>query len=210
MSNKLINTGFVVLARIKRLLRRTGITIRTTIDRRDGKALLGGVSVGYLLLYLVGLGHLGFGTGTVDLVVVSDPLARLFEQRAPFQYEPVAFVALGPIEFLFAPINVIVGLVISLLVGLNLAVSWVAWRSPSACRISPGAGMIAGIPGLLSGFACCGPTLLLIIGIQASAGLITMFQWLVPVAVIMLLLTLLWVGSRVEDTPTQTVDYPNV
>lgn len=65
------------MARIKRLLHRTGITVRTTIDRHDGKTLLGGVSIGYLLLYLVGLGHLGLGTETVDLVVVSDPLARL-------------------------------------------------------------------------------------------------------------------------------------
>jgi hypothetical protein len=84
------------------------------------------------------------------------------------------------------------------LVGLNLAVSVVAWRGPSACRLGPGAGTVAGLPGLLSGFACCGPTILLVVGVQASAGILSLFQWLLPITLVALLGTLLWVGSRVE------------
>ncbi|MFC7009450.1 hypothetical protein [Halalkalicoccus salilacus] len=152
----------------------------------------------YMLLYTIGLGHLGRGDGSFDLFVVSNPLDRAFTQIAPFQFEPVAFVALGPVEFLFAPVNALLGLALALLVGVNLAVSWVAWQGPKACRIGPGAGAVAGIPGLLSGFVCCGPTILLVVGLQASAGLIAAFQWLVPTAVVMLLTTLFWVGSQVE------------
>lgn len=180
------------------LVRRTGIAIRGALSQREGVIILLVSTALYMLLYTIGLGHLGRGDGSFDLFVVSNPLDRAFTQIAPFQFEPVAFVALGPVEFLFAPINALLGLALALLVGVNLAVSWVAWRGPKACRIGPGAGAAAGIPGLLSGFVCCGPTILLVVGLQASAGLIAAFQWLVPAAVVMLLTTLLWVGSQVE------------
>ncbi|MFC6976069.1 hypothetical protein ACFQL1_17450 [Halomicroarcula sp. GCM10025709] len=62
----------------------------------------------------------------------------------------------------------------------------------------PGAGAAAGLPGLLSGVACCGPTILLVVGVQASAGVLAVFQWLLPVAVLSLLGTLLWVGTKVD------------
>ncbi|MCL7416798.1 MAG: hypothetical protein M8354_03015 [Halalkalicoccus sp.] len=181
------------------LFRRTGVAIRGALSRRDGLAVLVMTTILYMLLYMLGLGHLGRGDGSFELFVVSDPLGRAFTQIAPFQFETVAFVALGPVEFLVAPVNALLGLALAVLVGINLAVSWVAWRGPTACRIGPGAGAAAGIPGLLSGFVCCGPTILLVVGLQASAGLIAAFQWLVPAAVLMLLTTLLWVGSRVES-----------
>jgi hypothetical protein len=37
-----------------------------------------------------------------------------------------------------------------------------------------------------------------VIGVQASAGLLAAFQWFLPASVGGLLLTLLWVGSRVD------------
>ncbi|WP_284008474.1 hypothetical protein [Haloarcula pelagica] len=51
---------------------------------------------------------------------------------------------------------------------------------------------------MLSGVACCGPTILLVVGVQASAGVLAVFQWLLPVAVLSLLGTLLWVGTKVD------------
>lgn len=181
------------------LFRRTGVAIRGALSRRDGFTVFTMTTILYLLLYVIGLGHLGRGDGSFELFVVSDPLSRAFTRVAPLQFETIAFVAFGPVEFLFAPVNAALGLVLALLVGINMAVSWVVWRGPTACRIGPGAGAAAGIPGLLSGFVCCGPTILLVVGLQASAGLIAVFQWLVPVAVLLLLATLLWVGSRVES-----------
>lgn len=190
------------------LLRRTLFAIRASLGRTDGRVTLGVTVVLYFVLYNVGLRHLGRRTGgvggtggtreTVDLFVVSDPLATATRQVAPFQYEPVALLTLGPIEYLFAPVNAIIGLALATLVGITLAVSVVAWRGPSACRIGAGAGAAAGLPGLLSGFVCCGPTILLIIGVQASAGLLAAMQWFLPIAVVTLIATLLWVGSRVD------------
>ncbi|KTG11521.1 hypothetical protein AUR64_03180 [Haloprofundus marisrubri] len=188
------------LGSVQVLLERTALAVRGSLSRRAGKAVFASVAVIYFVLYSVGLRHLGVGDGSIEVVVVADPLARATEQIAPFQYESVAFVALGPVEYLFAPVNAAIGVGLAVLVGVNLSVSWMAWRGPSACHIGPGAGLTAGVPGILSGFVCCGPTVLLVVGVQASAGLVTLFQWLVPLAVVLLFGTLLWVGSRVDTT----------
>lgn len=191
------------LARTASLLRRTGVAIRGALSRRDGRVVFAVSAAAYFVLYEIGFGHLGRGDGSIDVFVVADPVSRATRQIAPYQFEPVGFVALGPVELLVAPVNIALGVGLAVLVGTNLAVSWVAWRGPTACRLGPGAGAFAGLPGLLSGVVCCGPTILLVVGIQASAGLLTAFQWLLPAAVGALFSTLLWVGSRVEPRQTQ-------
>jgi len=185
-------------ARAEGLLRNTSVAVRGALTRRDGRVTLGGTGLVYFLLYLIGLRHLGLGRPGFTMSVVKDPLTRAFRQVGPFQWEPVALIVTGPVELLVAPLNMLLGGLLAVLVGLNLAVSVVAWRGPSACRLGPGAGTVAGLPGLLSGFACCGPTILLVVGVQASAGILSVFQWLLPITVVALLGTLLWVGSRVE------------
>ena len=162
----------------------TAVAIRGALARRDGRATLLVTGLVYLGVYLFGLGYLGVGQWGFDLAVVADPLARATQLRSPFQWEPIALVVAGPFEMLVSP--------------LNLAVSVVAYRGPSACRLGPGAGTAAGLPGLLSGFACCGPTILLVVGLQASTAVLTLFQWLIPLTLVALVGTLLWVGTKVE------------
>jgi len=181
------------------LYRQTVVAVRGALSRRDGRATLLSVSVAYLLVYFAGLGHLGLGPWGFELSVVADPLARATQLRSPFQWEPIALVVAGPAELLVSPLNVALGSLIALLVGTNLAVSVVAYRGPSACRLGPGAGAAAGLPGLLSGFACCGPTILLVVGLQASTAVLTIFRWLIPLTVVALVGALLWVGTKVEN-----------
>jgi len=69
---------------------------------------------------------------------------------------------------------------------------------PSACGLEASTGVLAGVPALLSGAACCGPTILLVLGIQASGTLITAFELLVPVAIVLLVGGLLLIGRRVD------------
>lgn len=180
----------------------TAIAIRGALSRRDAQGILVVTGALYLLLYLWGLGHLGVGSGPREVIVVDDPLSRMTQAMAPFQYEPVAFVSIGGIDLLVAPVNLLIGLGLGVLVGVNLAVAWVAWRGPQACRIGPGAGAIAGLPAILSGFACCGPTLLLVLGMQATAATLAAFQWFLPLAVVLLIGTLLWVGRHVDPSAT--------
>lgn len=197
-----MSTDLTVRRRVSGTLGGTAIAIRGALSRWDGLLILLGSSVGYLGLYLWAIGHLGLGDSETGIIVVSDPLSMMTQQMGPYQWEPVAFVQLGLVEFLLSPLNLALGGFLALLVGLNLAVSWIAWRGPQACRIGPGAGLTAGLPALLSGMACCAPTILLILGIQASASLLTVFQWLLPIALITLLVTLVWVGRFVEPTAT--------
>jgi hypothetical protein len=180
------------------LPRQTAVAVRGALARRDGQATVLVAGLGYFAVYLVGLGYLGLGPWGFDLTVVADPLARTTQLRSPFQWEPVALVVAGPFELLFSPLNVVLGSLLAGLVGVNLAVSVVAYRGPAACRLGPGAGAAAGLPGLLSGFACCGPTVLLVVGIQASTAVLTLFRWLIPLTVLALVGTLLWVGTKVE------------
>ncbi|AAV46112.1 MULTISPECIES: hypothetical protein [Haloarcula] len=198
MSTDSPTDGAGAAASVQRLFRNTVVAVSGALSRRDGRVSLSVSGLAYFLLYLAGLRHLGFGPSGYEVSVVSNPLVRAFRQVGPFQWEPIALVVVGPVELLVAPLNMLLGAVLAALVGLNLAVSIVAWRGPSACRLGPGAGAMSGLPGLLSGFACCGPTILLVVGIQASAGLLSLFQWLLPLTVVALLGTLLWVGSRVE------------
>ncbi|MXR21979.1 hypothetical protein [Halobacterium bonnevillei] len=180
------------------LVRRTALAVRGSLGRRDGSVVFALATGGYLAVYLAGIGFLNANDGGTAFVVVGDPLARATDVMAPYQYEPIALLAAGPVELLFSPVNTLLGLGLGSLVGANLAVSWVAYRSPAACGLGSTAGAAAGVPALLSGFACCGPTLLIVLGLQATAGLVAAFQWLVPLSVALLVATLLWVGSRVD------------
>ncbi|WP_380676470.1 hypothetical protein [Salinigranum sp. GCM10025319] len=180
---------------------KTLLAVRSAVGRRDARTVLVGVALAYFGGYLYVLGHLRFaGGGGVEYVVVSEPLTRMFRSRGPLAFEPVAGVFVGPIELLVAPVNVAIGAGLALLVGANLAVSFLAWRHPAACGVGAGgtSGLLAGLPALLSGTACCGPVVLLALGIQASGVLIASFGFLVPVAVLLLVGSLVYVGRRVD------------
>lgn len=185
-------------SRVLALFRQTDAAVRGALGRRDGKAIAGSVAVVYFSLLEWVSTNLGVGDGSVGLLVVDDPVATATRQMAPFQFQPIALLSLGPIEYLFSPLTAAIAGGVAVLVGINLAVSWVVWRGPKACQVNPGVGAVAGLPGLLSGFVCCGPTILLVIGVQASAGLVAAFQWTLPAAVVSLIASLLWVGRQVE------------
>jgi hypothetical protein len=147
------------------------------LRRRDSRLVFGAVTVGYLAAYLWAVGHLAGGLGGVGVTVVSDPVATFLRpELGPFTFTPVARVAIGPVTYLFS-FNTVIGLLLAALVGLNLALSYLAWRQPAACGIGErSTGLLASVPALVSGTACCGPVVLLAVSIQASGVLLTAFQ----------------------------------
>jgi hypothetical protein len=187
---------------VVRTVSRTGFAVRAALSRRDGFAVFAGVTLAYLLAYLYAVGHLAFGGDSeMSVLVVADPLSRFFQPSlGPLSFEPVALVEFGVGTYLFS-LNTVIGLGIAVLVGANLAVTYLAWRQPKACGLGASeasSGLLAGIPALLSGTACCGPIILIIFGVQASSALLTAFQWLLPAAVALLVGSLLWVGRKVD------------
>ena len=180
------------------LTARTAAAVGVVGRRNDARLVLGAATVGYLLVYLFTVGDLALtGRGALRLFVVDD-LSLAFSSRGMFRYESIAVLSAGPVVYLFSPVNLAVALVLSVLVGVNLALSYLGWVQPKACGLEASSGVLGGIPALLSGAACCGPTILLVLGIQASGVLITAFQFLVPVAIVLLVGSLLLIGRQVD------------
>jgi hypothetical protein len=178
---------------------RTLAATRAVFDRRDAVAVVAVTAVAYLLVYLYALGHLAPGLGGFDVVVVSGALGKFLRpELGPFAFTPVARVSLGPVTYLLS-FNTVIGAGIAGLVGLNLGLTYLAWRQPAACGVgTSSSGVLASIPAVLSGTACCGPVVLIVLGIQASGIVVTAFQFLVPVAVVLLLGSLVLVGRQVD------------
>lgn len=187
-----------------RLLRRTASQtragVRLALSTPSGRLVAAGVAVGYLAAYLVALGHLSAGSGRPELVVVADPVARAFERVSLLSFEPVALLDVGMLAIQFAPVNVALGLLLGVLAGLNAALGWLAWRRP-ACGVDQTAGALAGIPALLSGAACCGPTFLFVVGVQVTSAALAAVVWLVPASVLLLFGSLV---LAVRSVPTET------
>lgn len=180
---------------MRETLRRTRSVLVRSLSRRDGRAAFVAVLVAYPVLYLVALGHLTLnGSGGIDLLVVSDPLARTFATRSPFNYEPIARLTVGPLLLLISPLNVLLAGLLAGLVAANAAVAVVATRAPQACGVRNRTGPLAGLLGLLSGTTCCGPALFFLLGIQATGTLVSAFGVLVPAAALLLVVSLLLAG----------------
>jgi len=175
-------------------LRRPVPTVVAALRRRDGRAafLLG--ALGYPPLYLASLGHLALGGRGWSVRIVDDPLARALRRTRPFSFDPVARVVVDPVALLVSPLDVSVALVLAVLVGANLAVGVVVWRSPAACGVERSAGLLASVPALLTGATCCGPAVLFVVGVGATGPLVTALGYVAPVTALLLLGSLILVG----------------
>ncbi len=182
-------------------LAETATVCRFALSRRDGRLVATLTGLGYLLAYLWMADLLTIRPGAdVGWLLVDEPLARALERRGPFSFEAIALVEFGYGTLLLAPIDVIIGAGIAALVGLNLALAYLAAVQPAACGVEAGAGLAASVPALLSGTVCCAPAIVLAVGIQASATLLTLLPWLLPVGLVLL------VGSLGVVAGTVAVD----
>ncbi|PSQ22186.1 hypothetical protein BRD04_05220 [Halobacteriales archaeon QS_9_67_17] len=167
--------------------------------RPDATLVVGGTTLAYFLIYLYALGHLAPGTGGFDVTVVTGTFEKFFRpELGPFSFTPVARLSVGPITYLFS-LNTVLGLGIAGLVGLNVGFTYLAWRQSVACGLgSSSSGLLASVPAVLSGTACCGPVVLILLGLQASGIVVTLFQFLLPIAAVLLLGNLVLVGRQID------------
>ncbi|MFB6220665.1 MAG: hypothetical protein ABEH90_04430 [Halolamina sp.] len=169
--------------------------------RRDARLVAFGFGVGYLLAYLATVGDLSVGAGSGPLSVRTiEDLSLAFRSTGFFRFEAIALVQVAGVTYLFSPLNLVVAGTLAALVGANAALSYLGIVQPRACGLEASSGVVANIPALLSGAACCGPTILLVVGIQASASIVAGFRLLIPLALVMLVGSLLLVGRNVEPS----------
>lgn len=189
-----------VATRVATVVSRTITALSAAVRRWDARLVLLSASVAYFLLYLYTVGDLSVVVGETGALTVrtADDYSRAFASLGFSRFAAIAVLSAGPVTYLFSPLNVLVAVVLSVLVGANLALTYLGVVQPRACGLEASTGVLAGVPALVSGAACCGPTFLLIIGVQASATLITAFQLLIPVAVGLLVVGLLLVGRNVN------------
>ena len=181
------------------LFDRTGAAVGVAARRRDSRLVFLVATLSYLLVYLATVGDLAVGGagGGVSVRVIDD-LSRAFASAGFFRFGAIAVVGVGPVTYLFSPLNAVVALTLSVLVGANVGLTYLGTIQPTACGLERSTGVLAGIPALLSGAACCGPTILLVVGVQASATIMTGFQFLVPLALVLLVGSLFLVGRQVD------------
>lgn len=152
------------------------------------------VSLLYLVAFLFSLQDLTTSGGPFSLTVVE--LSAMFRRTGFVIFDAVAVLSTPWFTWLVSPINLVIGLLISFLVGLNLTLSWIAWRQPKTCSVSSATGTMGVLPALLAGGACCAPAVLLVLGIQATATMMTAIQWMLPVALLLLLGSLVWIAQK--------------
>lgn len=191
-------SGWAALRAIREPLSRTGAALRVAAGRWDARAVLLAGGLGYLLVYLVAVGDLAPARAGEPSVRLAADLSRALARTGFLRFDAVAVVSGFGLAFLVSPLNLLVAVGLAGLVGANLALTYLGLVQPRACGLEASSGVFAGVPALLSGAACCGPTLLLVLGIQASAAWVTVFEVLVPLAVVLLVGALVLVGRRID------------
>lgn len=159
-------------------------------------ALAAGVA--YFLFYLYAIGQISLnGTGSPQgnpaFVVAPDWAPKLLEPIAGYTFEPVAALYLFDGFALFlAPLNILIGLVLGGLIALNMASAAHSLATVRSCRRLSWAGLLGSLPALLTGFACCVPTVGLVLGANLALAMISLQSFLLPLGVLGLAAGLFW------------------
>lgn len=155
----------------------------------------------YLLLYLWAIGDIAYTSGypLFQAAIAEDPLMTIYQSRAAFYFESIALLEILNLTFIFSPLNLLMGAILALLVGLNFSSAWLAIKLPKVCGTKKGVlGILGSLPALFSGLACCVPTIVLIISVQLATAVIALRSFFFPVGVILLLLSQLWSAYKLN------------
>jgi hypothetical protein len=150
----------------------------------------------YVVLYLAAMKYLVMAPGETQSLlaveVMPDWRNLVFRQRGPFLFEPIGVVHLAPLVIFLSIPNLLIAIVLGLLVGANVAASYYGFHELGMRGLRGIHALIGTIPALISGAACCIPTLILVIGLQLTATLATVWSWLVPISAVLLVISLWW------------------
>lgn len=150
----------------------------------------------YVVLYLAAMQYLIVAPGGTEsffaLQIIPDWQELVFRQRAAFLFEPIGAFHLGPLVVFLSIPNLAIGFFLGMLVAANIAVSYYSFRALGMRGVRGMHSLIGTIPALISGAACCVPTLILVIGLQLTATLAAVWSLLVPISAVLLVVSLGW------------------
>lgn len=183
-------------------IKRTPAVVSGATRRPDGAAALLLSTLGYFFVYLWAIQDVSFRLGTgFSMMVVEQPRTRMFEPApGTYAFEPIALIEFGVGTLLVSPINAGIGLFLAVLVGINLALSYLAITQPKSCGIGAGSGVMAALPALLAGSACCAPVILIVLGITASGALLATLPLLLPLGLFFLFASLVYLAGKIDPT----------
>ena len=157
----------------------------------------------YFLIYMWSIGAIRSGSlGVWRVDTAPNIMDMLFRTSAPFLWEASVRLVTPIFTFVFAPMNLLLGLILADLVFLNLAATINLYRQPKSCRLDAGTkGIWAILPSFLSGFACCVPTFLIpLASVSASLTVYVIWlrQFLIPLSVLLLMWGAWYAMKRVQ------------
>lgn len=150
----------------------------------------------YVALYLAAMQYLVVAPGETEsllaLEVLPDWRNLAFRRRGPFLFEPIGVLHVAPVVIFLSIPNIAIALALGLLVGANVAASYYGFHALGMRGVRGIHALLGTIPALISGAACCVPTLILVIGLQLTATLAAVWPWLVPLSALLLVISLQW------------------
>lgn len=171
----------------------------------DASRMTAFAGLAYALAYLYLIGDVD-PQGAGNWGVVVGDWSAWFERRGLLHFEPILLLELGPLLWLFSPLNLLLATVLGSLLAGNLHGAWHLCRRRDACalpseskgssNLAAGGGLFAALPAMLAGGACCAPSLLLLLGMPGLGAFAGLFGWLLPVSLLVLLCSRFWQRHR--------------
>lgn len=170
------------------------IIFKKILSVRKVKYTAASIMIIYFLLYLWSINYLNFSKSdnSFKLVFLSNWNQLIFKRSSTFLFEPIGYLELfRSIRILISPINILLGIFLSLLVFINIASVMYMYSLPKQCRIDTKfSGLVGILPSFLTGFACCVPSFLIPLAsiLGSTTAIITdIFIWILPVSIVLLL-----------------------
>jgi hypothetical protein len=192
---------------------------RTAASLGSRRSRISAVAAGavVLFLYLLAVGDIGVSVRGSYATFVRTPSAQLLANwpdklvatRGAFLFEPIAVIyPLPQLALFLSPGNVLLGGMLALMFGLNVAVAVHAVSQAVTCRRTA-FGRLAGVlPAFLTGMVCCVPSFALLFGASTAAVLLPALApirgYLFPLSVMLMVVTLAWGTHRTATLQTGT------
>jgi len=163
------------------------------------------VFVAYVVIYLAATQFLIFtqrmepADGFFAIKIAENWQEIMFRQRSPFLFESIGVVYMGGLKLFISVPNMLLAGALGILVGFNLAVSYYSFRALSLRGPQGLAQLLGTLPAIVSGAVCCVPTLILVIGLQLTATLVTVWSFFVPASFILLAAALWWSLYKIKS-----------